>query len=118
MERHIASIGLVAVLVVGGTGLFAAGRIGSVGADEKSTTASIVIDNFSFTPKEVSVAKGTTVIWINHDDVPHTVVSKDQKFRSKALDTSDQFTFTFTDPGTYVYFCSVHPIMIGKVIVK
>ena len=65
------------------------------------------------------MARGTTVTWINHNhDVPHTVVSKDQKFRSKTLDTDDQFTFTFADAGTFAYFCSVHPIMVGKVVVE
>ena len=87
-------------------------------ANDPSAPTGVVIDNFNFTPKEITVAKGTTVTWVNHDDVPHTVVSRDQKFKSKALDTDDQFSFTFTDAGTYVYFCSVHPIMIGKVTVK
>jgi plastocyanin len=86
--------------------------------EEKNASASITIDNFSFTPKEITVSAGTTVTWVNHDDVPHTVISPDKKFRSKALDTDDQFSFTFTDAGTYNYFCSVHPIMTGKIIVK
>jgi plastocyanin len=87
-------------------------------AQENNAAASITIDNFSFTPKEITVAAGTTIAWVNHDDVPHTLVSPDKKFRSKALDTDDQFSFTFTDAGTYNYFCSVHPIMTGEVIVK
>ena len=81
-------------------------------------TVTVTIDNFSFTPKEITVAKGTTVIWVNHDDVPHTVVNADKVFRSKALDTDDQFSFAFTDAGTFSYFCSVHPMMTGKVVVK
>ena len=87
-------------------------------AAEEKTAPSIAIDNFSFTPKELTVAAGTTITWVNRDDVPHTVVSTDKKFRSKALDTDDQFSFTFTDTGTYNCFCSVHPIMVGKIIVK
>jgi plastocyanin len=87
-------------------------------ADEKKAAPSITIDNFSFTPREITVAPGTTITWVNHDDVPHTVVSTNQKFRSKALDTDDQFSFVFTDAGTYDYFCSVHPMMTGKIIVK
>jgi len=86
--------------------------------DSRAAGATVTIDNFSFTPKEIIVAAGTTVTWVNHDDVPHTVVSTDEKFRSKALDTDDQFSFTFTDAGTYTYFCSVHPMMTGKVVVK
>jgi plastocyanin len=58
------------------------------------------------------------VTWINHDDAPHKVVSTDKKFVSPVLDTDGRFTYTFTTPGTYEYFCSVHPHMTGKVIVQ
>jgi plastocyanin len=87
-------------------------------AEDQPAAISITIDNFSFTPKEITVSKGTTVTWINHDDVPHTVVSTDKKFKSRALDTDDKYSFTFSDSGAYGYFCSVHPVMTGKVIVK
>lgn len=87
-------------------------------AEDQPAAISVTIDNFSFTPKEITVSKGTTVTWINNDDVPHTVVSTDKKFRSKALDTDEKFSFTFSDSGTYAYFCSVHPVMTGKVIVR
>lgn len=86
--------------------------------DARPQPAAVAIDNFSFNPKEITVPKGTTVTWTNRDDVPHTVTSTDQKFRSKALDTGDQFSFTFTEPGTYAYFCSVHPMMTGKIVVQ
>jgi plastocyanin len=79
----------------------------------------VKIDNFSFGPATLTVAAGTTVTWTNRDDVPHTVVSDDKTtFRSKALDTGDQFTHTFTTPGKYSYFCSVHPKMVAEVVVK
>jgi amicyanin len=78
----------------------------------------ITIDNFTFTPPELTVAVGTTVKWVNHDDTPHLVVNKDKAFRSKALDTDDSYSFTFTSAGTFDYFCSLHPHMVGKVIVK
>lgn len=87
-------------------------------AETPAAAVNVTIDNFSFMPKEITVAKGTTVTWINHDDVPHTVVNAAKVFRSKALDTDEQFSFTFTEAGTYSYFCSVHPVMSGKVIVK
>jgi plastocyanin len=78
------------------------------------------IDNFAFGPKELTVAVGTTVTWINHDDEPHTVVSADDTklFKSGALDTDDKFSFTFAKAGTYQYFCSIHPHMTGTVVVK
>jgi plastocyanin len=87
-------------------------------APQQAQGASVTIDNFSFTPQEITVSPGTTVRWVNQDDVPHTVVSNDKKFKSKALDTDDKFSFTFTDPGTYEYYCSVHPKMTAKVTVK
>ena len=79
----------------------------------------IKIDNFSFGPMTTTVAVGTTVTWTNNDDVPHTVVSDDKTtFRSKALDTGEKFSYTFTKPGTYAYFCSVHPKMVAEVVVQ
>ena len=78
----------------------------------------VKIDNFAFTPPTITVSTGTEVKWVNHDDIPHTVVSDDKSFKSKALDTDQEFTFTFSKPGTYTYFCSIHPKMTGKVVVK
>jgi plastocyanin len=84
----------------------------------QDATNMVTIDNFTFTPSELTVAVGTTVKWVNHDDIPHTVVNKDKVFRSKALDTDDSYSFTFTNAGTFDYFCGLHPHMVGKVIVK
>lgn len=86
--------------------------------DNPSPEATVSIDNFSFSPAVITIAAGTTIRWTNRDDIPHTVVSDDKSFKSKALDTDDQFTFTFTRAGTYSYFCSIHPHMTGKVIVQ
>jgi len=79
---------------------------------------SVTIDNFNFAPTTLTVAAGTTVTWANHDDMPHTIVERNQKFKSKALDTDDKFSFTFAEPGTYEYFCGLHPKMVGKVVVE
>jgi plastocyanin len=87
-------------------------------ASEQSASAEVKIDNFSFGPASLTVAAGTTVTWKNNDDVPHTVVSDDKVFKSKALDTDDKYSYTFTKPGTYNYFCSVHPKMIAKIVVQ
>lgn len=80
--------------------------------------AEVKIDNFSFAPATINVAAGTTVTWTNRDDIPHTVVSDDKVFRSKALDTDEKFSYVFSKPGTYPYFCSIHPKMTGKVVVQ
>jgi plastocyanin len=77
----------------------------------------VTIDNFTFAPAELTVKIGTTVTWKNHDDIPHTIVSAG-KFRSKALDTDDSYSFTFTAAGAYVYFCSLHPHMTGTIKVE
>jgi plastocyanin len=78
----------------------------------------VKVDNFSFSPQTITVAPGTTVIWTNRDDIPHTVVSDDKVFKSKVLDTDEKFSFTFDKAGNFPYFCSVHPKMTGKVIVQ
>src|SRR5215475_5891689 len=79
----------------------------------------VKIDNFTFAPTPLTVAAGTTVQWVNRDDIPHTVVSDDKTtFKSKALDTDENYSYTFTKPGTYTYFCSIHPKMTGKVVVQ
>jgi plastocyanin len=75
------------------------------------------ISNFTFGPKMVTAKVGQTVIWTNDDDIPHTVVATDKSFRSKVLDTGQSFSFTFTKPGQIAYFCSLHPMMTGKVAV-
>jgi plastocyanin len=83
-----------------------------------ASPAAVTIDNFNFSPMTLTVATGTTVTWTNHDDIPHTVRAVDGSFHSKAMDTDDSYSFTFAKPGVYSYFCSVHPKMVGKVIVK
>jgi plastocyanin len=78
----------------------------------------IHIGNFMFDRMAVTVRPGTTVTWVNDDDIPHTVVAKDLAFRSKVLDTGDRFSFTFAKAGQFVYFCSLHPRMTGTIVVQ
>ena len=88
-------------------------------ADQPSAaSADVKIDNFSFGPPTLTVPVGTTVVWTNRDDIPHTVVSTDGVFKSKVRDTDEKFSYTFTKAGTYPYFCSVHPKMTGKIVVQ
>ena len=90
----------------------------SLSADKPLQPAEVQIDNFTFGPDTLTVAVNSTVTWINKDDVPHVIASTDGVFRSKALDTDDKYSFTFAKAGTYAYFCSVHPKMLGKIVVK
>ena len=119
MRRRVWSLVLGAPLVIAASLL--AGNLSTLAARAEQTQASsaeVKIDNFSFGPTTLTVAVGTTVTWTNRDDIPHTVVSDEKVFKSKVLDTDEKFSFTFTKPGTYPYFCSVHPKMTGKVVVQ
>ena len=79
----------------------------------------IAIDNFTFAPTALAVPAGTRVTWVNHDDVPHQIVSTDKRFTpSPVLDTGQQYTCAFAAPGTYAYFCSIHPRMTGTITVR
>jgi plastocyanin len=119
MKGKLARIGLASVVVVLVAMFATAGQVGGAAAQEKSAaTAEVKIDNFSFGPTALTVPVGTTVTWTNRDDIPHTVVSTDGVFKSKALDTDDKFSFVFSKPGTYPYFCSIHPKMTGQVVVQ
>jgi plastocyanin len=108
----------VLAICVAAAGFFAKASGREEGA-RAAAPVQIKIDNFAFSPIELKVAPGTTVEWVNHDDIPHTVVSDDKTtFKSKALDTDDKFSYTFTKPGIYPYFCSIHPKMTGKIVVE
>ena len=87
------------------------------GAPVRADDNSVTIDNFTFQPAALTVKVGTTVTWKNHDDIPHTIVSAG-KFRSKTLDSDDNYSFTFTSAGEYKYFCSLHPHMTGTIKVE
>jgi amicyanin len=106
----------LAVIAGAGALLGLAGLTGALAAGAGPT--GVTIDNFSYSPPNLTVAAGTTVTWTNNDDIPHTVRAVDGSFHSKAMDTSDNYSFTFTKPGVYSYFCSIHPKMVGKVVVK
>jgi plastocyanin len=110
---RMAAAALALTLVIGGSARFL------VQAEEaKLPTAEVKIDNFSFGPVLLTIAPGTKVTWTNRDDIPHTIVADDKTFKSKALDTDETFSYTFDKPGTYPYFCSIHPHMTGTVVVK
>jgi amicyanin len=88
-------------------------------AETAGPAAAVSIDNFTFGPPSVTVKAGTTVTWTNKDDIPHGIASADNAFaKSKALDTDDSYSFTFAAPGTYKYFCYLHPHMVGTIVVE
>ena len=118
MKRTILSLGIatVAILILMATGARISGS--AAAQDKKPADTAVKIDNFIFSPNPITVPAGTTIRWTNRDDIPHNVVSDDKSFKSKVLDTDETFAYTFTKPGTYTYFCSIHPKMTGKVVVQ
>jgi plastocyanin len=129
MKKTLRIFGLTASLVISFTLLACGQKAQNAGssnnppaaaaADDQSASATQVkIDNFSFAPQTLTVTAGTTVTWTNHDDVPHNVVSTDKVFKSKTMDTDEKFSYTFAKPGTYNYYCSIHPRMTATVVVK
>jgi plastocyanin len=95
-------------------GLLVAARAMRVRAEDGPK---VTIDNFAFTPATITVLKGSTVTWVNRDDIPHLVVCPSVKARSKVLDTDQSFAFRFEQPGRVNYFCGLHPHMTGMVVV-
>jgi len=88
-------------------------------ARAEGSTSMVSIDNFSFGPQILTVKAGTTVTWTNMDDIPHGIASSNNAFKkSGALDTDESYSFTFTTPGTYQYFCYLHPHMVGSIVVE
>ena len=111
-RKHVA--GLFALLAVAGAFV-----TGIVRADDAAPPEQqVAIYNYKFSPEVLTVPVGTKVTWTNKDDVPHSVVSSDKRFpQSGGLDTGDHYSYTFTDAGSYEYFCSLHPFMKGKIVV-
>jgi plastocyanin len=107
----VAILGLTLILAVALRPSSATGQTAAPQAIE------IKVDNFTFSPAVVTVPENSTVTWTNKDDVPHVIASTDGVFRSKGLDTDDHYSFQFTKPGTYTYYCSIHPKMTGKIVV-
>ena len=122
VRAFVASLALLSggvALVAGGLALPTAPQAQSADVAAPAAMATEVrIDNFTFSPATLTVTAGTTVTWINGDDIPHAIAAKDRSFRSKTLDTDDRFSFVFRMPGAYDYFCTLHPHMVGKIIVK
>ena len=99
---------------------FAAGVLvaGAAATRAASGPASVEIHNFQFVPATLTVTAGTTVTWTNDDTTPHTVTEQNRLFHSAGLDTKDTFSYKFTTPGEFVYRCTFHPMMVGRIVVK
>jgi len=118
MKKDVWVAGLITPVVIAMVLLFVGPPAVTASDQPSGANEEVKIDNFSFGPETIKVSVGTTVTWINRDDIPHTVVSTDGVFKSKVRDTDEKFSYTFTKAGTYPYYCSVHPKMTGKVVVQ
>jgi len=119
ITKHVWVVGLAAQVMFALVLLLSGQASIKANAQQPSpATPEVKIDNFSFGPETLTVPLGTTVTWINHDDIPHSVVSTDKVFSSKLLDKNEKFSYTFSKAGTYPYFCSIHPKMTGKIVVQ
>ena len=105
----VLSLALAALLVLHPTGAKSEAAVSPM---------EVRVDNFTFGPDTLTVPVNSTVTWINKDDVPHVIASNDGLFKSKALDTDDKYSYTFSKAGTYSYYCSIHPKMVGKIVVQ
>jgi plastocyanin len=111
----LGAIGAAALLAAG---LPSLGATGSAMVEAAARTATITIENFDFGPSDLTIAAGTTVTWKNADGEVHKVKDDHNRFSSAALDTDDSYSHTFATPGVYHYFCTIHPYMVGKIVVK
>ena len=116
--KNVSIAGLVMPLLIAALLFFAGAATVCANDQSSAANAEVKIDNFSFGPDTLTVPVGTTVTWTNRDDIPHTVVSTEGVFKSKVRDTDEKFSYTFATAGTYPYYCSVHPKMTGKIVVK
>jgi plastocyanin len=130
--RHHNHLAIVDRTLTGGdpTPIMAAGEAAARTSTRSATTApngtpasagkgQITIDNFAFNPRSLTIAAGNTVTWLNHDDVPHRIKSSDDRFASSGvLDTRASYAATFSKPGEYPYFCSIHPTMTARIVVS
>src|ERR1044071_9876011 len=87
-------------------------------AQVAAAPTAVEIHDMRFEPAVLTIAAGTTVTWLNEDGSPHTVTDQGRVFRSAALDTKDRFSYTFATPGEFTYYCTLHPMMVGKIVVK
>jgi plastocyanin len=118
LARNVWVAGFFASVIIALVLLLAGSPIVTAADQPSAANAEVKIDNFSFGPQTITVPVGATVTWTNRDDIPHTSVSTEGVFKSKVVDTDEKFSYQFSKPGTYSYYCTIHPKMTGQVVVK
>jgi len=110
MTRRISAPALVLCAIALG---LATASPAAAGSDDKKVA--VAIKEYAFSPAAITVPKGTTVVWTNNDETPHNVTTSGKQFKSPPLDTGDSFSWTFSQAGSFTYFCQLHPQMTGKI---
>jgi len=116
--RKISFVAFVIVISLSAATVSILRPILAKGEETKTPALEVQVHNFTFSPETLTVSVNSAVTWVNKDDIPHVIASNDALFMSKALDTDQKFSYTFTKAGTYPYYCTVHPKMVGKIIVR
>jgi plastocyanin len=118
MKKHLLIAGSTLAVALMLAALGVVHPISALGAEANASGSEVKVDNFTFGPDTLTVPVNSTVTWVNKDDIPHVIASNDGLFKSKALDTDQKYSYTFTKAGTYSYYCSIHPKMVGKIVVQ
>jgi plastocyanin len=118
MKKKMSFAGFVIVISLSAATVFIPHPMQAKGEGAKAPAVEVQVDNFTFSPETLTVPVNSAVTWVNKDDVPHVIASNDGLFKSKALDTDQKFSYTFTKPGTYPYYCTIHPKMVGRIVVQ
>jgi plastocyanin len=118
MKRTLWILGSSALLFVCTVAIRVSPARALTSADDKPAEVQVKMINFTYSPDPLTVPVGTTVRWVNYDDDPHNVVAEDKSFKSKLLDKKQDYSYTFTKKGTFKYICSIHPKMVGKVVIE
>jgi len=105
-------------LLCRGVGSVVLTALALIGRRAIAADAMVAIDNFTFSPTPLTVARGTTVAWMNRDDIPHAIYCPALSLRSQPLETNDIFRHRFDQAGTFDYICSIHPNMHGRIVCR
>ena len=116
--RKALSIGSLSFVFALAIALVLAAHPTRVNGEDAGGGTEVKVDNFTFSPETLTVPVNSTVTWVNKDDLPHVIASNDGLFKSRALDTDQKYSYTFGKAGTYSYYCSIHPKMVGKIVVQ
>lgn len=117
MKNKMLLAGLMLALPLAIAAMLVVNPAGAKGEQNQAQGMEVKVDNFTFSPATLDVPVNSTVSWVNKDDIPHVIAGDDGAFKSKALDTDEKYSYTFTKAGSYSYYCPIHPKMVGKIVV-